>query len=142
MIMGRPAPREAFLNPQHFSKKVGGDIMCKIENQTKANMKRLGIYRPEFDQSIQIYSGLIEQYNDLLRELKKSKFKVIEPTTRNNDSMKKSPLIGVLETLRKDILTYSNCLGLTPVGFKKITDDMKNENKKLSKLEEALSNLN
>ncbi|WP_042461750.1 P27 family phage terminase small subunit [Neobacillus dielmonensis] len=115
--------------------------MCKIENQTKVNMQRLGIYRPEFDQSIQIYSGLIEQYNDLLRELKKSKFKVVEPTTRNNDSMKKSPLIGVLETLRKDILTYSNCLGLTPVGFKKITDDMKNENKKLSKLEEALINL-
>lgn len=56
--------------------------------------------------------------------------------------MKKSPLIGVLETLRKDILTYSNCLGLTPVGFKEITDDMKNENKKLSKLEEALINLN
>lgn len=116
--------------------------MCKIANQTKGDMQRLGIYRPEFDQTIQIYSDLIEQYNDLLRELKKSKFKVIEPTTRNNDSMKKSPLIGVLETLRKDILTYSNCLGLTPVGFKKITDDMKNENKKLSKLEEALINLN
>jgi hypothetical protein len=63
-------------------------------------------------------------------------------TTYNNDSMKKSPLIGVLETLRKDILTYSNCLGLTPVGFKKINDDMKSENKKLSKLEEALINLN
>ena len=116
--------------------------MCKIENQTKANMQRLGIYRPEFDQTIQIYSDLIKQYNDLLKELKESKFKVIEPTTRNNDSMKKSPLIGVLETLRKDILTYSNCLGLTPVGFKKITVDMKNEHKKLSKLEEALINFN
>ena len=116
--------------------------MCKIENQTKANMQRLGIYRPEFDQTIQIYSGLIEQYNDLLRELKKLKFKVIEPTTRNNDSMKKSPLIGVLESLRKDILTYSNALGLTPVELGKINDEMKNENKKLSKLEEALSNLN
>ncbi|QIZ07611.1 P27 family phage terminase small subunit [Priestia megaterium] len=116
--------------------------MCKIENQTKANMQRLGIYRPEFDQTVQIYSGLIKQYNDLLKELKESKFKVIEPTTRNNDSMKKSPLIGVLETLRKDILTYSNCLGLTPMGLRKINDEMKNEQKKLSKLEEALINLN
>jgi phage terminase small subunit len=116
--------------------------MCKIENQTKANMQRLGIYRSEFDQAIQIYSGLIEQYNDLSREVKKSRFKVIEPTTRNNDSMKKSPLIGVLETLRKDILTYSNCLGLTPMGLRKINDEMKNEQKKLSKLEEVLINLN
>jgi hypothetical protein len=43
--------------------------------------------------------------------------------------------------LRKDILQYSNALGLTPAGLKKIKDSMKGDNnKKQSKLEMALSN--
>jgi hypothetical protein len=45
-----------------------------------------------------------------------------------------------LESLRKDILQYSNALGLTPAGLKKIKDSMKEPTKQQSKLEQALMN--
>jgi hypothetical protein len=44
-----------------------------------------------------------------------------------------------MESLRKDILAYSNALGLTPAGLKKIKDQQP-EQKKQSKLEMALNN--
>jgi phage terminase small subunit len=111
----------------------------KIEIQTKENMKQLGVYKPEFDLTISIYAGLIEQYQALEKEFKKSKFTVIEKTGYSDNS-KKSPMVATLENLRKDILSYSNALGLTPAGLKKINDEMKVEKKKVSKLEMALSN--
>jgi hypothetical protein len=42
--------------------------------------------------------------------------------------------------LRKDILAYSNALGLTPAGLRKIKDGYKEQKKSQSKLEQALNN--
>lgn len=102
-------------------------------------MIALGVYKPEFEFTISIYAGLIEQYNALEKEFKKTKFTVIEKTGYS-DNAKKNPLVATLENLRKDILAYSNALGLTPSGLKKINDEMKQEKKKVSKLESALMN--
>lgn len=113
--------------------------MGKLANQTKENMKELGVYKPEFDMTISIYAGLVEQYNALEKEFKKTKFKVVEKTGYS-DNAKKSPMVATLESLRKDILQYSNALGLTPAGLKKINDEMKPQQKKMSKLEMALNN--
>lgn len=113
--------------------------MNKMEEKTKENMIALGVYKPEFDNAISIYSGLIEQYQAIEKEFKKSKFTVIEKTGYSDNS-KKSPLVATLESLRKDILAYSHALGLTPSGLKKINDEMKVEKKKVSKLESALIN--
>jgi hypothetical protein len=49
-------------------------------------------------------------------------------------------MVATLENLRKDILQYSNALGLTPSGLKKINDNMQPQQKQQSKLEMALSN--
>jgi P27 family predicted phage terminase small subunit len=111
----------------------------KIELLTIENMKKLGVYKEEFDTTIQIYCSLIDQYTALEKEFKKTKFTVIEKTGYS-DNTKKNPLVGSLESLRKDILAYSNALGLTPAGLKKINDNMKPEKKKQSKLEMALNN--
>jgi P27 family predicted phage terminase small subunit len=111
----------------------------RIELQTIENMKKLGVYKPEFDMTISIYCSLIDQYQALEKEFRKSKFTVIEKTGYS-DNTKKNPLVGSLESLRKDILAYSNALGLTPAGLKKINDNMKPATKKQSKLETALSN--
>lgn len=111
----------------------------KTTLQIKENMKALGVYKPEFDMTIEIYSGLIDQYQALEREFKKSKFTVIEKTGYSDNS-KKSPMVATLENLRKDILQYSNALGLTPSGLKKINDELNTKKKKLSKLEMALNN--
>lgn len=113
--------------------------MRKTEQQVKENMIALGVYKPQFDYAISIYAGLIEQYNALEKEFKKSKFTVIEKTGYS-DNGKKAPIVATLENLRKDILSYSNVLGLTPVGLKKINDEMNNRTKKASKLESALMN--
>ena len=102
-------------------------------------MITLGVYKAEFDFTISIYAGLIEQYIALEKEFKKNKFTVIEKTGYS-DNAKKSPMVATLENLRKDILSYSNALGLTPSGLKKINDEMKQSKKKVSKLESALMN--
>lgn len=111
----------------------------KTELQIKQNMISLGIYKPEFEITINIYSGLIDQYTVLEKEFKKSKFTVVEKTGYS-DNAKKAPIVATLESLRKDILQYANALGLTPSGLKKINDDLNKDKKKVSKLEMALNN--
>jgi phage terminase small subunit len=113
--------------------------MKSIVQQTKENMINLGIYKPEFDTTISIYAGLVEQYTALEKEFKKTKFTVIEKTGYSTNS-KKAPIVATLESLRKDILSYSNVLGLTPSGLKKINDSMNQKQKPQSKLEQALMN--
>jgi len=115
----------------------GVNAMGKIAIQVKESMEALGVYKPEFELTISIYAGLIEQYQQLEKEFRKSKFTVIEKTGYS-DNAKKSPMVNTLESLRKDILAYSNALGLTPAGLKKINDNMKPVKKNESKLESAL----
>src|SRR4051794_4999832 len=112
--------------------------MSKLEMQIKENMKKLEIYKPEFDMTISIYASLIDQYQQLEKEFRKSKFTVVEETGYS-DNKKKHPIVGSLESLRKDILAYSNALGLTPAGLKRINDDANKTKPKLSKLEQALN---
>ena len=63
----------------------------------------------------------------LKKNLKRINYKVEEKTGANNS--KRSPIVATLETLRKDILSYSNALGLTPSGLKKINDEMRQREK-------------
>jgi phage terminase small subunit len=110
----------------------------KLELQIIENMRALNIYKPEFNITISIYAGLVEQYQMLEKEFKKTKFTVVEKTGYS-DNTKKSPMVGTLESLRKDILAYSNALGLTPSGLKKLNDEMNKDKKQVSKLEMALN---
>lgn len=115
--------------------------MGKVATQTKENMIALGIYRQEFDMTIEIYAGLVEQYKVLQRQFKRSKYEVTEKTGYSDNS-KKSPLVAAMENLRKDILSYSNALGLTPSGLKKIKDKSENvSNKEPSALEKVLMSI-
>ena len=109
-----------------------------MELKTKENMIALGIYQPEFDTTISIYCGLVEQYQALEKEFKKTKFTVVE-NTGYSENKKRAPIVATLESLRKDILQYSNHLGLTPAGLKKIKDNVKDSKIKQSKLELALN---
>ena len=51
-------------------------------------MMALGIYKPEFDTTISIYAGLVEQYKALEKEFKKTKFTVIENTGYSDNKKK------------------------------------------------------
>lgn len=119
-------------------KSLGVNVMKKLEMQVMEYMKSLEIYKPEFDITISIYASLVDQYQQLEKDFRKSKFSVVEETGYS-DNKKKHPIVGSLESLRKDILAYSNVLGLTPAGLKKITDGANNKKRKQSKLEQALN---
>ena len=66
-----------------------------LKKATIKNMKALGTYRKEFDHLINIYAD-------------------IYVNKAGAENLRKLPLINVMETLRKDILTYSDKLMLNP----------------------------
>lgn len=106
-----------------------------IKKNTIEAMKNLNVYKAEYDAVIDIYSELREQYERYTKELASQNYKYSEITAQGGE--KKSPLVAVLETLRKDILQYSIQLGLTPAGLKKMNEKTGDTEKK-SLLVEAL----
>ena len=105
-----------------------------VINQTREQMTALGIYKPEFEPIIEVYSQLREQYNTLTKKFIESDYKFDEFT---NTGTKKAPIVTTLETLRKDILAYAAQLGLTPQGLLK-ADESAFKKKKVSAIAEAL----
>lgn len=110
-----------------------------IKKNTINDMKNLKVYKAEYDAVIDIYSELREQYELYTKKLKKDGYKYSEFTAQGGE--KKSPLVAVLETLRKDILQYSVQLGLTPAGLKKMNEKKSDDPEKRNLLAEALSKI-
>ena len=106
-----------------------------IKAQTVVDMKSMGTYRREYDPLIDLYAGLREQYERLNQEYAKGKSYNYATTTADGGA-KKSPLSLTLESLRKDILAYSDRLMLNP---KARADNGTKKPEKKSKLMEALS---
>lgn len=93
--------------------------MAKSKNPAviaRNDMKKLGIYKPEFEPVIKIYGELMIQYEDLTAQFIESGYQFSEATATGS---KKAPIVTTLETLRKDILNYASQLGLTPQGLLK-----------------------
>ena len=90
-----------------------------IVGKTRVAMRALNVYKPEFEPIIGIYAQLIEQYNELTEKFKASGYDYSENTAQGS---KKDPIVTTLESLRKDILSYSSQLGLTPQGLLKAND--------------------
>lgn len=103
--------------------------------KTVEDMKTLGVYKPEYDRTIEIYAELNEQYVKLMTQFKKSGYQYQVPTA--DGGFKKAPIVATLETLRKDILAYTDRLCLNP----KAKDGVTVETKKKSALAAALSAL-
>lgn len=108
-----------------------------ITNQTRDQMQALGVYKPEFEPIIEIYSQLREQYNILTQRFIDSGYDFKEYT---NTGTKKAPIVTTLEALRKDILAYAAQLGLTPQGLLK-ADEAAFKKKKGSGLGSILKEL-
>lgn len=106
-----------------------------IKNATIADMKKLGIYKPQYNRMIDIYSELVEQYGIIMQKFADSDYKFQETTA--DGGYKKAPIVATLEALRKDILAYSDRLCLNPRSLESVTP----ETKPISKLAEALRDL-
>jgi phage terminase small subunit len=106
-----------------------------IRRKTIKDMKKLSIYKPEYDPIIDIYSELREQYFILTQKFIESDYNFEAETMQGGT--KKAPIVATLESLRKDIITYSDRLCLNP----KAIDAVKIKVQKKSILAETLSKL-
>ena len=106
-----------------------------IKKTTIADMKKLGVYKPQYNRIIDIYSELVEQYGILNEQHRNSGYEFEVETLQGGS--KKAPIVATLETLRKDILAYSDRLCLNPKSLETVTPDTGSK----SRLAQALSEL-
>ncbi|MNO28134.1 Phage terminase, small subunit [compost metagenome] len=107
-----------------------------IKDRTTSDMKSLGVYKQEYDGIIEIYAELVDQYNKITKEFKDGGYQYEVETDQGGK--KKAPIVATLETLRKDILAYSDRLCLNPKSLETVTVET---GKKKSALASALSEL-
>lgn len=107
-----------------------------IKRATIADMKKLGVHKPEYNRMIDIYAELVEQYDIIRQEFIDGHYSYEVETDQGGK--KKAPIVATLETLRKDILAYSDRLCLNPQSMKTTKPD---GGKKKSKLADALKSI-
>jgi hypothetical protein len=95
-------------------------------SEIKRQMKSLGTYKKEYDRMIEIFAGMLHQYHVELYTNK-----------AGATNERKTPLYTAMESLRKDIATYSDRLCLNPKSLESITIEQQNK----SKLAQVLSEL-
>ena|SRR5690625_211982 len=95
-----------------------------IKRRTIADMKELGIHKPQYNRLIDIYAGLIHQYLRAVVDFELSGYEYETETAAGNP--KKSSIVSTMENLRKDILQYSDRLGLNPKSMETITAESNN----------------
>ncbi|HCP14831.1 MAG TPA: terminase [Peptococcaceae bacterium] len=108
---------------------------ASIKKKTIEIMKALGVYKQEYDPIIEVYAELNEQYQSLTKQFKKSGYKHYETTMQGGT--KKASIVATLESLRKDLLLYSDRLCLNPKSIETVTTDQPSK----SKLAKVLSDL-
>lgn len=106
-----------------------------VKRRTIADMKALGVHKPQYNRLIDIYAGLVEQYLTLVRQFVDSKYDCEVST--NDGGVKKAPIVATLENLRKDILAYSDRLCLNPKALETVTAEVAEK----SRLARVLSEL-
>lgn len=106
-----------------------------VKRATIADMKKLGIHKPEYNRLIDIYAELVAQYGEITEEFERSGYQYQVETDQGGK--KKAPIVATLETLRKDILAYSDRLCLNPKALETVTAETANK----SKLAQVLSEL-
>src|SRR5690554_2254688 len=108
-----------------------------IKNQIVKQMKNLGTYKLEYTKTIDIFAGMLLQYEIFEKELENSGYKIEEEYTNKAGAtnMRKVPLYTAMESLRKDIATYSNILCLNPRSLENVTAEKENKSKLASVLD-------
>ncbi|WP_207204747.1 P27 family phage terminase small subunit [Miniphocaeibacter massiliensis] len=121
------------------TKKTRLPTIEKLKKDTIKEMEELGIYKTQYNRIIGIYAGLLRQYISFEKQFENSNYQIEEEYTNKAGAtnMRKTPLYSAMESLRKDIVTYSDRLGLNPKSLESISA----EKKSTSKLDIMLANL-
>lgn len=94
--------------------------LTKKEQEIADRMKALGVYKPEFDSTIRRYRKLSEEFETIYAQYRKKKYPFV---VSGPQGVKKSPVVVTLETLRRDLLSLEDALGLTPKGLKALQEE-------------------
>jgi len=104
--------------------------------------KALGLYKPEFDALIDTASKILAQrdatYEQFVEE--GSHTLIIKISDRGAENRSKNPLIQIWKELNDQAIVYLRELGLSPKGYKSITEEILKE-KKVDALTQALEEL-
>ncbi|MEV2746569.1 P27 family phage terminase small subunit [Paenibacillus larvae] len=106
-----------------------------IKRRTIEDMKKLGVHKTQYNRLIDLYSDLVHQFLTLNKKFEEEGFKFQVYTDQG--SPKKAPIVATLESLRKDILAYSDRLCLNPKSLETVTVEQQGK----SVLAAALSSL-
>lgn len=90
-----------------------------IKRRTIEAMKELGTHKPQYNRIIDIYAGLVHQYNRACIDFEEGGYEYESSTAAGGS--KKSGIVSVMESLRKDILQYSDRLCLNPKSLENVT---------------------
>lgn len=107
-----------------------------IKRRTIEDMKSLGVYKVQYGRIISLYSELVHQFLILNKQFEDEGYKFESYTAAGG--AKKSPIVATLESLRKDILAYSDRLCLNPKSLENVTVEKKGK----SVLAAALAEMN
>jgi len=88
----------------------------QIKQDVITAMKELGVYKEQYNETINIFVDMIHQYESLTKQFKEGGYEVTEEHTNAVGAVntKKRPILTAIEKLRVDIATYSNILCLNP----------------------------
>ena len=108
-----------------------------IKKMIISRMKDLGTYKVQYMDVINIFAGMIQQYEVFEEEFVENGGKIEEEYTNKNGAtnMRKTPLYTAMESLRKDIATYSNLLCLNPRSLENVSAQAESKSKLDSVLE-------
>jgi hypothetical protein len=94
----------------------------QLKSQTVKRMEHLGVYKDDYDQIIDIYVGMLAQYQAFEKAFEEADYQITEEYTNKagatND--RKTPIYSAMESLRKDLATYSNILCINPKSFNSV----------------------
>ena len=87
-----------------------------IKSKVVKQMKDLGTYRKEFEMIIDIFAGMLYQYQKLAQDYADMGYPVTDTYVNKAgaENERKVPILTAMEILRKDILSYSNQLMMNP----------------------------
>lgn len=111
-------------------------MIKKYKRKVKADMKALGVYQKEFDTIIDIYAGMLAQYDILTQRLIDNNLDIEVETQRGGT--RKSATATAQEKLRNDIIMYTDRLMLNPKALLNARLEVGEEP---SKLAEVLASL-
>lgn len=95
-----------------------------IKSKVIKQMKELGTYRKEFDMIIDIFSGMLFQYQKLAQDYADMGYPVTDTYVNKAgaENERKVPILTAMEILRKDILSYSNQLIMNPKSLGEVVE--------------------